>query len=99
MGSNIPDIKNLVLICVTFIGLAIIGFVAAFVVRKRLVNPQQNQLNMGFSLDQLDELYQKGELSEREYKQIKARAAQKAAERVLKSNGQSADKNLNKKSG
>lgn len=96
MSSNLPDVRGLVIICAVLIGGVIVFFVAALWVRKWFLSQQQSQPDMEFSLGQIDELYQRGELSEQEYKQIKAKTAQKAADRLLKKGNEGASKNQDK---
>jgi uncharacterized membrane protein len=79
MGANGGDVMELVLICLGLIAATIIFWVVLLILRKHIFNSSAGQQDMGFSMNQIDELYQRGELSEDEYREIKNRAALKAA--------------------
>lgn len=57
----------------------IIGWMVIRAIRKRVANPPVEMTDFGFSLKQIEAMYQSGELTEEEYKALKRRKAEQAA--------------------
>lgn len=57
----------------------IIGWMVIRAVRRRVANPPVEMTGFGFSLKQIEAMYQSGELTEEEYKALKRRKAEQAA--------------------
>ncbi len=57
----------------------IIGWMVIRAIRKRVANPSAQMTGFGFSLKEIEAMYQRGELTEEEYKALKRRKAEQAA--------------------
>ena len=57
----------------------IIGWMVIRAIRRRVANPPAEMMGFGFSLKQIEAMYQRGEVTEEEYKALKRRKAEQAA--------------------
>ncbi|MGC8539537.1 MAG: hypothetical protein ACP5QA_02790 [Phycisphaerae bacterium] len=57
----------------------IIGWIVIRAVRRRVANPPAEVTGFGFSLKQIEAMYERGELTAEEYKALKRRKAEQAA--------------------
>ena len=57
----------------------IIGWMVIRAVRRRVANPPAEMTGFGFSLKQIEAMYERGELTAEEYKALKRRKAEQAA--------------------
>ncbi len=59
--------------------LVILGWLVILAIRRRVTNPPMETMGFGFSLKQIDAMYERGEITEDEFKALKARKAQQSA--------------------
>ena len=57
----------------------IIGWMVIRAIRRRLANPPAEFTGFGFSLKEIEAMYQRGEVTQEEYKALKRRKAEQAA--------------------
>ena len=72
-------ILKLMVVCLGLVILAIAGWMIVMAVRRSLLHGNEPSEGIGFSLRDLEKMYQRGELTEAEFKNIKRKRALKAA--------------------
>ncbi len=66
------------------------GWMVIHAIRRRITNPPAEMTGFGFSLKEMEAMYQRGEITEEEYKALKIRKARqsaKMAEKYLAASG------------